>query len=560
MDLLHILVRLACCVLLCGALTATCAAGDLRAPPRAGERPRAVRRAPGRSVIRASHSDDLEEPAPRDAFPPTGRDVTPDRRDAAISEADLADILEVLQDRDLMPAAVEERLIDLPEVLRLAEAENPNIALGRQAVVEAESLYNGARAMLLPTLNAGSNYHLHQGVLQSSFGEIRQVNLQAIYFGAGARTLAAETVAIPGIRIFSHLADACYAPLAAGQTVAARCSDSVAIDNFILLTVVQRYLELAMAESTLTAIHRAEASMRQIVQATGAFALTGQGRAGDFNRACTDALLLHATEQRTQEIVAVAAAELARVLHLDPSIRLTVSSGEMELVQLVDPNYDLPALVRMAQASRPEIAARSADQAAAEYRVQQENMRPLLPVISVGFSGGAFGGGSNRQDLGVPAFFQTLGGRTDFDAMAVWSMQNLGWGNAAIQKQRCAERDQAIAARGLTINRIAREVGDAYARSESHRQQVIMARERLGRARTGAREELARTRGGEGLPIEALNSVNLLAEAGRALVEAIGGYDMAQFELFVVLGQKPHAALPDPLPTAKRRPPGLPSE
>jgi hypothetical protein len=48
------------------------------------------------------------------------------------------------------------------------------------------------------------------------------------------------------------------------------------------------------------------------------------------------------------------------------------------------------------------------------------------------------------------------------------------------------------------------------------------------------------------LPIEALNSVRLLSEAGIALVEATGGYDLAQFELFVAIGQTPHSALPDP--------------
>jgi outer membrane protein TolC len=203
------------------------------------------------------------------------------------------------------------------------------------------------------------------------------------------------------------------------------------------------------------------------------------------------------------------------------------------------------------------MAARSAEIAAAEYRVRQENVRPFLPVISAGFSGGAFGGGSNRQDLGVPSFFQTLGGRTDADLMAVWSLQNLGFGNLAVQKQRRAERDQAIAARGLMFNRVAREVGDAFARSESWRQQVDEARRRMQSALAGAREEVDRTRGGEGLPIEALNSVNLLAESGRALVEAVGGYNLAQFELFVAIGQTPTVAVPDPRRVA---PAGVPDD
>ncbi|MBI3866202.1 MAG: TolC family protein, partial [Planctomycetia bacterium] len=428
----------------------------------------------------------------------------------------------------------------------LAETANPTIALGRQAIVEAVALQTGARGLLLPTLNAGTNYHLHQGVLQTSFGQIRNLNEQSIYVGGGARTLAAETVAIPAVRIFSHLGDAYFAPLAAAQTVCARTANSTAIDNATLLAVVQTYLELAMAEASLDAIHLGEDSMQSIVQATSAFASAGQGREGDFNRARADALLLHAEEQAVQERIAVASAELSRLLHLDPSIRLRTRPGDLELVQLVDPQYSVEDLVALAQTARPELAARTAEIAAAEYRVRQEDTRPLFPVVSVGFSGGGFGGGSNRQDLGVPSFFQTFGGRTDFDVMAVWSLQNVGFGNSAVQKRTRAERDQAIAARGRMSNRIAREVGDAFARAESRKRQVAIAQQRLRSATDGAREELIRTRGGEGLPIEALNSVSLLSEAGVALVEAIGGYDLAQFELFVAVGQTPHAALPDP--------------
>ena len=462
---------------------------------------------------------------------------------------DEAAALEGLQREEVVPSAAEDCMIDLPSALHLAESANPTIALGRQAIVEAVALRSGARALLLPSLNAGSNYHLHQGVLQSSFGQMRNLTEQSIYAGAGARSLAAETVAIPGVRIFSHLGDAMFAPLAAGQIVCARNADAVAIDNATLLTVVQRYLELAMAEASLDAIHRGEESMRVIVLATAAFAKTGQGREGDFNRARADALLLHAEEQNLQEAVAVASAELSRVLHLDPSIRLRTQPGTLDVVQLVDPDYSVEALVEMAQTARPELEARTAEIAAAEYRVRQELTRPLLPVVSVGFSGGVFGGGGNFNGAGQ-SFFQTLGGRTDFDVMAVWSLQNLGFGNSALQKRSRAERDQVIAARGRISNRVAREVGDAYAKSESRKRQVSIAHQRLQSAIAGAHEELLRTRGGEGLPIEALNSVRLLGEAGVALVEAIGGYDLAQFELFVAIGQTPHSALPDP---GKRR-------
>jgi outer membrane protein TolC len=129
---------------------------------------------------------------------------------------------------------------------------------------------------------------------------------------------------------------------------------------------------------------------------------------------------------------------------------------------------------------------------------------------------------------------------------AVWTLQNLGFGNAALQKGERSARDDAVARRGLVLNRIGREVGDAFVLSESRRQALDFVMTRLKTAAEGAREEIARTRGGAALPLEAINSVNLLTEARQDLVRAIVAYDLAQFQLFVAIGQTPGAALPDP--------------
>jgi outer membrane protein TolC len=220
-------------------------------------------------------------------------DPTPriDPRD--VDPNDTANALVGLDREEVIPSAGEEQLIDLPTALRLAEASNPTIALGRQAIFEALALRTEARSMMLPSLNAGFNYHLHQGNLQTSFGQMRNLTEQALYFGGGARTLAAETLAIPAVRIFGHVGDAIFAPLSAGQVVSSRTSESHAILNAQLLNVVTRYLDLVAAEGALEAFRHSEDDLRQVVLATAAFAKSGQGRVGDYNRARTEALLLH---------------------------------------------------------------------------------------------------------------------------------------------------------------------------------------------------------------------------------------------------------------------------
>lgn len=439
----------------------------------------------------------------------------------------------------------QEQIIDLGSALRLAEAVNPTIAISRQAIQEALANQLRAKSLLLPSLRAGMNYHLHNGVLQTSFGEMRRVNSRSFYLGGGARTLAAETVAFPAVQIFSPLGDALFEPLAARQLVAAKNAQAAAVANSVLLEVASRYLDLVAAEAELAAVRESEVEMNRIVQITANFAKTGQGRQGDANRARSEALLLHTEEQHAEEQVAVAAAELARVLHLDPSVHLRTPAGAIGIVELVDPNQELGQLLEIVQNSRPELAALRAEIARKQTQVRQERLRPLFPTISIGFSSGTFGGGTNRTDLvSVHPEFGRFGGRTDFDAMAFWTLQNLGVGNLALQNQRRAERDLTIIEQARMLTRIRREVTDAYALSAARRQQVEINQRRLLTAEAGFREDYRRIRGGVGLPIEVLNSMSLLIRAREQLIRSTLEYDRAQFELFVGLGQPPVPATP----------------
>ena len=93
----------------------------------------------------------------------------------------------------------------------------------------------------------------------------------------------------------------------------------------------------------------------------------------------------------------------------------------------MDPRLDLESLVRIALDNRPEMAARAADVALNQARLREERFRPLLPVLSVGYSAGQFGGGGDTTD----PRFGTFSGRTDFDAYAFWSLENMGVGNWA---------------------------------------------------------------------------------------------------------------------------------
>ncbi len=272
--------------------------------------------------------------------------------------------------------------------------------------------------------------------------------------------------------------------------MAAAGFDAAATQNAVLLDVTTRYLALVEAEAHVQAIRQSEAEYQQIADLTADFARTGQGRQADADRAKADALLLHTTEQRAEEDEAVAAAELARLLSRDPAVRLHTPGGPVPMVPLVDPRLDLETLVRIAVDNRPETAARTADVALNEARLREERFRPLLPVVSVGYSAGQFGGGSDTTD----PTFGGFGGRTDFDAYAFWSLENLGVGNWAHQRRRRAEVNEAQSERIATIDRIRREVADAYAASAARLREVDTAGRRLATAQKAFEEDLKRAR------------------------------------------------------------------
>jgi outer membrane protein TolC len=245
-------------------------------------------------------------------------------------------------------------------------------------------------------------------------------------------------------------------------------------------------------------------------------------------------------EVRAQEEVVVASAKLTQLLNLDPTIRLQPLEGPVQLLALVDPAESLESLIQMALENRPEMRARAAAIAASESRYRMEHYRPFLPTISLAYSAGDFGGGSNL----VSSTFSNVNGRTDIDLYAVWTLQNLGFGNMARQKGRRAEVNEAIAERTITVNQIRDQVSEAFANVATRQRDLAAARRKLQRAQQGSQRDLIRVRGLEGRPIEVLNNLRLLASARQEFVHALTAYNEAELRLFVSLGQPPIPGTP----------------
>ena len=350
------------------------------------------------------------------------------------------------------------------------------------------------------------------------------------------------------INIFSPLTDAIYEPLAAQQRVESAQATASDTANKVLLDVAALYIDLMGAMARVEAWRLTAIEADRLAKMVADYAETGQGRKADAERADADRRFYQADIQRAEEEVAVASARLSERLNLDPSTLLKPVSGSLAPLILIDPQTPVETLIQEALAHRPDLASQNALVKQADYRVKQEKCRPLLPTIWLGFSAGAFGGGSNVTATPMSAF----GGRTDFDVQAYWTLLNLGAGNLSLIKQREAQEGQVVAERLRVVNQIRAEVTASRAEAQALREQVDNAFAGLRSAEQGYKLDQTRLRESLARPIESLDSLRLLADARVALVDAITRANRAQFALFVSLGAPP--PLDSPLAAPETQP------
>jgi outer membrane protein TolC len=446
---------------------------------------------------------------------------------------------EVVSPGDATILSDQQTPIDLDSALRLAGVENPQIRISVTRVSEALAERQFAAAQILPTLNAGSNYDNHTGNLQQSSGNILAVNRSALYAGAGANAIAAGSVNIPGVVWNTNLSTALFNYLRSRQLVQERQFATVATRNEMLLRVAVGYLELLRAEESRAIMVGIRNDAREVARLTANYAESGQGRKADADRAATELRQRETDVLEIESNMLTSAARLAQLLNLDPSVRLHSSDRLIVPQAIVPAELPLPELIATAMMQRPELGERRAAIRRALLELSSTKLLPFSPNVIVGFSAGTFGGGSNL----VTPTFGSFDARSDFDAVAYWSLQNLGVGNRALINAASARYSISNLEFVAVLNRVRSEVASAYARTQARYAQIAITEKAVLSGQDGFREDLIRIRAGGGLPIEVLNSLRLLSQARMAYLTAIIDYNQAEFELYVALGQPPAATL-----------------
>ena len=146
-------------------------------------------------------------------------------------------------------------------------------------------------------------------------------------------------------------------------------------------------------------------------------------------------------------------------------------------------------------------------------------------------SGGGFGGGSGSSNDG-------LEGRADFDLLAVWEVKNLGFGTQAARDEVNSLYQQSLIEARQIDQQISMEVSQSYHSVRSTRQQMKLSEERTSQAIDNYDRNLARIRGLEGIPLEAVQAMQVLADARERHLLAIIACNQWQMSLMRAIGQQ----------------------
>jgi outer membrane protein TolC len=435
--------------------------------------------------------------------------------------------------------------IDLPGALRLAGANDLDIAIARERVAQSLAEIQQARALWLPSLFIGPNWIRHDGQAQIVQGQVQSISKSSLFLGATAAGGSTVSGPVPaggpaqasGLSTVLRISDSIFEPLAARRVADARRAGVVTATNDALLGLAESYLDMQQAAGRLAIAREAAANAEALATLTGSYARTGAGLDADYRRSLAERERQRKNVEFAVGELEVASADLVRRTRLDPRVVVAPVEPPEAVLRLVADDCQIDDLIVTGLRHRPELAEAQAIVQATLLRLKQAKLRPFIPSVALRFSGGGFGGGAN-------SFFGNFGARSDTDVNLYWDISNLGFTDRAITKQRGAQKRIA----GLELMKLQDRVASEVVRSDKARiaasRQMQAASRAVPEAQSSLDLNLANIRRGSGLPgatrpIEVLQPIQALAQARTDYLDAVLSYNRAQFRLFHALGRPP---------------------
>jgi outer membrane protein TolC len=314
-------------------------------------------------------------------------------------------------------------------------------------------------------------------------------------------------------------------------------SNYTAAFNDTLLEASLGYYNLVKAQGDLAIAKKNLENAEELFTLTQSFVSAGKGSRADVSRSAVEVTRRKQAIIKAELSMKIASTNLIRVLQLDPeeigTQTLLIALEEQPLpVALVQESTPLGSLISQGHTYRPELDEQTSRMEANRIRARAEHWRPFLPNLHMGASGGGFGGGVNDSLNG-------LDGRADVDMLAVWSIENLGFGTRARRQQSNSVYQQSVISTNRAYDLVLADVTNAWNTVQAQRRQIRLAEENIKRASESYDQNMARIRGLAGLPLEGLQSLDALANARQTYLNSIIAYNQAQLNLLRAIGRPP---------------------
>ena len=406
--------------------------------------------------------------------------------------------------------------IDLPTALRLAHAQNLDVQIAQKRLDEARANHDSSLWQFFPWIAPGVSARRHEGRTQAVDGTLLDVDKQSIAPGA---TVTAQL----------DLGEGIFKALAAKQLVNAASLGLDVQQQDATLSAAQGYFELAktkaLAEVVREALRTSEGYAAQLHAAVAA----GVVFKGDELRVQTQSERYRTTLSQSQEQQRIAAARLAQILHLDPTIELAPADRELVPIVLVETAGDLQALVHQALQARPELKQNQALIAAAREAKRGAVYGPLIPSLGVQAFLGEFGGGLGNAT-------GDYGASRDYYVGLSWRIGPGGLFDFSRINASQARLDAVELTALKTSDDVARQVVEGYTRVRSLSDQIAASRQGLSAASETLRLTRERKQLGVGIVLEDIQAQQELVRAQADYLTAIADFNKAQYALSKVVG------------------------
>jgi outer membrane protein TolC len=427
------------------------------------------------------------------------------------------------------------RDVTMANILASVAGRNPEVGFANQRYAEAYAKLIAARALWLPSINAGLGWNNHAGPLQASNGSVNEVSRSSLTTGLGVQTIGAGSPVVPGLFANFHSAEAIFQPRIANQAAAARDAAVRTTINDLLLETALAYLELLRAHQSRAIAVDVREHAERLAKATADFARSGAGNEADADRAATELAIRQNEVVQADEEIQVASARVVELLNDDPRFVLAPLEPAIAPVELVPLDTPIQTLLPTGLQRRPELAEARHLVGEAVQRMKMEKFSPWLPNVLMGTSYAAFGGGEGSQ-------IDNTAGRFDLDAITYWQVRGLGVGEYAARREAQSQYDQTRMQQIRVMNQVSREIVEAHAQMLARHRQIAIAEHAVRRATDSFERNWLRVQDLEGLPIETLQSIQALDQARREYLRALVNYNAAQFRLQRSLGWPIHLA------------------